>query len=265
MGEKLLKLYAFIFGRAAFYKFNHMVYHFGLRGMGVLNHYSGYLAGEEGWIREYIATKTNPIIIDVGANKGGYSQYILNLCPNATILAFEPHPQTFKMLCKTIQATNFKPFNLGAGDKAESLILYDYDAKEGSEHASLYKDVIQDLHSGKASTHPVDVVRLDDFLKNQNISNIDLLKIDTEGNEFNVLLGAKELLQSNGVQAIHFEFNEMNIVSKTTFKDFWGLLSSYTLYRLMPGGKLLEIKQYSAIDCEIFGYQNIIALLKKSS
>lgn len=265
MVEKLFKLYAYVFGRKVFYKFNHTLYHFGLRGMGVLNYYSGYLTGEEGWLRKYLFSKTAPVIIDVGANKGDYSRYILRLCPNAQIVAFEPHPSTFKLLVQSIQKQNFKPFNLGVSDKSESLFLYDYDSNEGSEHASLYRDVIQDLHSAKASPHPVEVVRLDNFLNDMKIDSIDLLKIDTEGNEFKVLLGAKEMLLSNRIQAIHFEFNEMNIVSKTTFKDFWGLLSNYTFYRLMPGGQLWEIKRYSPIDCEIFGFQNIIALLKKSS
>ena len=98
----------------------------------------------------------------------------------------------------------------------------------------------------------------------QNVQVIDLLKIDTEGNEFNVLLGCKEFLKNRQVKAIHFEFNEMNIVSKVSFKDFWDLLSDYNFYRILPGGGLLPIKNYSPIMCEIYAFQNIVAILKES-
>jgi hypothetical protein len=54
----------------------------------------------------------------------------------------------------------------------------------------------------------------------------------------------------------------MNIVSKSTFKDFWDFLSGYNFYRLLPGGALLPIEDYSPILNEIYAFQNIIAILK---
>ena len=56
----------------------------------------------------------------------------------------------------------------------------------------------------------------------------------------------------------------MNVVSKSYFKNFWDLLPNYKFYRLLPGGKFLEIKSYSPLNCEIFAYQNIVAILKKN-
>lgn len=91
-----------------------------------------------------------------------------------------------------------------------------------------------------------------------------MLKIDTEGNEFKVLLGCLEALKEKRINAIHIEFNEMNIVSKVSFKDFWDLLSDYNFYRILPGGGLLPIKNYSPIMCEIYAFQNIVAILKES-
>jgi hypothetical protein len=54
----------------------------------------------------------------------------------------------------------------------------------------------------------------------------------------------------------------MNIISRVFFKDFFDVLPNYIFYRLLPGGKLLEIKEYSPLNCEIFAFQNIIAILK---
>ena len=49
---------------------------------------------------------------------------------------------------------------------------------------------------------------LDTFCKENNISHIDLLKIDAEGNEENILLGAKELLKENKYHSIYVEIAE---------------------------------------------------------
>ena len=58
-------------------------------------------------------------------------------------------------------------------------------------------------------------------------------------------------------------YSKMNIVSHSTFKDFWDLLSkNYKLYRIVNSNFLIEIKKYHPLRNEIYGYQNIIAKLK---
>ena len=88
-----------------------------------------------------------------------------------------------------------------------------------------------------------------------------MLKIDTEGHEFAVLRGASNLLKTGRIDVIHFEFNEMNVVSRVFFKDIWDFLPNYDFYRMLPDG-LAQIKNYSPVFCEIFAYQNIVAKLK---
>jgi hypothetical protein len=73
-------------------------------------------------------------------------------------------------------------------------------------------------------------------------------------------MGARQLLRDGKINAVQFEFNEMNIISRSTFKDFWDLLNGFDFYRLLPAGKLLPIKKYSPAICEIYAYQNIIAI-----
>jgi len=71
------------------------------------------------------------------------------------------------------------------------------------------------------------------------------------------------LLEEGKINAIHFGFNEMNITSKTTFKDFGELLNGkYNFYRILPYGNLLPIRNCSPISCEINHYQNIVCLKK---
>ena len=90
---------------------------------------------------------------------------------------------------------------------------------------------------------------------------IGLLKIDTEGHEFEVLKGAENLLKAGKIEMIHLEFNEMNVFSRVFFKDIWDYLPNYDLYRMLPDG-LVHIKNYSPVFCEIFAYQNLVAKLR---
>lgn len=262
MQETLYRIYAFLFAKRYLIKFNKLLYHLSLRGLGILNYQNEYLMGESKWLKDYLKNKKSVTVVDVGANIGKYSQAVLKINNSVNLIAFEPHPKSFEILKNNIQSPNFKPFNFAVGNNNEKLTLYDYDDDEGSEHASLYKEVIEDLHKGHSAAQEISVIKLDDFLKEKKIEFIDLLKIDTEGNELNVLLGAQKYLLNHKIKAIHFEFNAMNVVSKSFFKNFWDLMPNYNFYRLLPGGKFLEIKNYSTIYCEIFAYQNLVAVLK---
>lgn len=259
----IYKLYAYVFGKRVFNKFNKFIYNLSLRGLGILNYQGDYLIGEKLWLKKYLTGKNNPVVIDVGANIGEYSLDVFDFNISSFVVAFEPHPKTYKKLICNIKHNNFKAYNKGVSNIDGVLELYDYENRDGSAHASLYKEVITDLHHGASISHQVKVVGLDSILLKENIDIVDLLKIDTEGNEFNVLLGIDGYIKKNKVKAIHFEFNEMNIISKVSFKNIWDLLSErYKIYRILAGGELLEIRKYSPIYCEIYAFQNIIALLK---
>ena len=140
-------------------------------------------------------------------------------------------------------------------------MLYDYASDDGSQHASLYRDVIEGLRESVSTHHAVSIVSLDDFIGNRALAPVDLLKIDVEGNELEVLRGARQSLQKGTIQAIQFEFNEMNLVSRVFFKDFLDMLRGYRLFRLLPRG-MLPVQPYHPVLHELFGYQNIVAFRK---
>ena len=48
----------------------------------------------------------------------------------------------------------------------------------------------------------------------------EFIKIDVKGNEFEVLKGARNLIQEHQLQYILLEFNEIHIASKVFFKGF---------------------------------------------
>lgn len=232
-----------------------------LRGMGVLNFETGKISGEEFFIKAHLSEIHDYVIFDVGANVGSYSKLLRSINPKAQIYAFEPHPVTFKELYKNTNALNIRTNNVAVGASIGKLKLYDYADNDGSSHASLYKAVIEDIHKAKSTEYEIDVITLDNFIKENNIDRVSLLKIDTEGHELEVLKGFEVFIREGKVNLIHFEFNEMNVVSRVFFKDFWDFLPEYDLYRMLPNG-LVPIKNYNPVFCEVFAYQNIVAILK---
>ncbi|SMH41396.1 FkbM family methyltransferase [Azospirillum agricola] len=238
-------------------------YYKSLNGVGILNYRNMQESGEEHFIRANMTKLQSPVIFDVGANSGIYSKTLLEFCPSASIFAFEPHPINFKNLTDNGDP-RIRAFNIGAGAVDEVAEFYDYQNEDGSEHASLYKGVIEDIHQRPSVCHRVPIRRLDGVAAELGVSRIHFLKIDTEGHELEVLRGAEGLIRSNAVDIIQFEFNETNVVSRVFFKDFWDFLPNYKFHRLLPKGAL-HISQYSATFCEVFAYQNYVCVRKDSS
>lgn len=262
MFKIILVVYQFLFARKVFNKFNKGLYYLSLRGLGILNYKNYKLSGERAFIESYFSTIKKGIVLDIGANIGNYSKHILKISPDIQIYAFEPHPITYKKLIISVKSNSFHPFNLAVGSKNGKLQLYDYEDQDGSSHASIYKEVIEDIHKAKAIKHEIEIIKLDNFLQEHSINRIDLLKIDTEGNELDILKGLGNWIPEGKIKAIHFEFNEMNVISRIFFKDFWDILPNYNFYRMVQDG-LLPIKQYNPINCEIYAFQNIVALIKE--
>jgi FkbM family methyltransferase len=256
----LYDFYAFLFSRTYFYRINRGLHHASLRGLGVLNHKNDVVSGERQFIRSFLSLSDVPTVVDVGANVGDYSSAVLETNKRARVFAFEPHPETYKRLSSRMSSLeNFFAINSACGSVPGNFTLYDHAGGSGTEHASLHRGVIERVHKGESIQHVVDVTTLDKFAAEQGINIIHLLKIDTEGNELEVLKGAAGLLREGRIRAIQFEFNEMNIVSRVFFKDFCEVIPNYRFYRMLRNG-LGVLDPYSPLSCEVFAYQNIVAL-----
>jgi FkbM family methyltransferase len=258
----LLKLYRFLFASSKFYKLNLLLFHMSLRGIGVLNYESSKVSGEDYLINELLprlVKSGTPTFFDVGANTGDYTRLLSNRFPNAFIHSFEPHPKNFLYL-NALNLPNITTYNIAIGENREKRMLYDRIDIDGSPHASVYEDVISDIHHQESRATHIQVETVEDITRNKAIGYIDFLKIDTEGHELAVLKGAYNLLENQAIGCIHIEFNEMNIVSKVFFRDFRKLLPNYVFYRLLPHSLILL--DDTPVMTEIFAYQNILAVQK---
>lgn len=259
--DKVINYYARIFGRPRFFKLNFLLFRLGLSGMGVLNFHNHKVSGESNF-KKFVLEKYNPkVIFDVGCNEGKYLSSFLN--SNILVHCFEPHPITYKKLTQNFGNHDNLIFNnIGLSNQKEETIIYDYADADGSSHASLFKENITRVQKRSTTETKVVMDTLDDYVQEHSIKSIDLLKIDTEGNEIFVLEGAKSSLKNGKINLIQFEFGDLNISSRTFFIDFMKKLENFNLYRLLPHGFLPLDYTKNAIVYELFAFQNIVAIRK---
>lgn len=122
------------------------------------------------------------VVFDVGGNIGITAVIMSYRYPSATVYTFEPEPDNFYILKKNIQGiSNIKAFNFGLASTSGRLDL---------------RFPQDDLNSGMFSFYDwgttdksisVEVVSVSDFMKTESIDRIDVVKIDTEGAEYDIL------------------------------------------------------------------------------
>lgn len=234
-------------------------------GVGLSNNFAE--SGEKFLINKVLPNvldkvKKEMVMFDVGANAGDYSEILSRCFLKAQIHAFEPNPNTFKNLEKKFkERKNVHTNNFGFGAIREKTNIYYYDTDKTTGHASINRKVFELHKRTDIDFSQINIETIDEYSKTQNIHYIDFMKIDTEGFEYNVLLGAKEMLKAGRIGFIQFEFNEMNISNRIFLKDFFDLLPDYEFYRLKKNS-LFPLKEYSSKD-EVFIIQNLFAVNKQ--
>lgn len=257
------RLAPYILSRRFFARVNKVLFTIGLHGMGVGNWRDQ--RSERLFLKRLARILSQEaMILDVGANVGDYARMVRRYFPNARLLAFEPHPGNFQRLARVAAADGFEAINVACGEKPGTDTLYDYAETQGSRHASLFRDAIEEVHharsKGRSQAIDIEVVTLDSILRQRNIGIVDFLKIDVEGYEMSVLRGAEEFVANGRIRVIQFEFTELNIYSKLFFRDFKQFLENYKIYRILYDGSLLDVTDSLPLYVELFFYQNLVAI-----
>lgn len=129
--------------------------------------------------------KDNDIVLDIGSNVGLYT-ILLNKYKNCSTYSFEPIKYTFDLLNKNLKINNLntKIYNIGLSDKNKVENFY-FNRKE------IGSSSMRDLREDRENTEIVKcyIRKLDDFVAEEKIANIDFIKIDVEGAELFAMRG----------------------------------------------------------------------------
>jgi FkbM family methyltransferase len=162
----------------------------------------------------YRRGRESRIIFDVGANKGQSITFFTKLFPSAEIHAFEPSALIFEKLVGKKFSSKIHLNNVGLSEKEGTFEFYECALDETStfdkpNFQSKYLKTKSKFLLLKQSDLFVKttakVLTLDTYMQINQLTYIDILKIDVEGHELKVLKGAEIALRSKKIRSIQFE------------------------------------------------------------
>ena len=158
------------------------------------------------------------VVIDVGTHKGETIDFFLDNFNVKQIYCCEPNSEIFSLLGKKrkYKKDKIKLYNCGLGQLSEKKnlnILRDSSSStfkafnENSNYFKRKKRILSYFSNSNeyiARKELVKILKTSDFINQNLIQNIDILKIDTEGYEYNVLKGLNND-QFKFIKYIYFE------------------------------------------------------------
>jgi len=170
-------------------------------------------------------------IIDIGAHKGETIDLFLKNFNIEKIYSFEPNKNLFNTLIKKKYNSNkVKLLNLGVGKKPENKELNIFkdtssstlnDINENTEYFKRKKKIMTFFFPNEnflKEKQMVEICNLSEFINQEKIKKIDILKIDTEGYEFNIISGISNLDFKN-IKFIYFE-HHYDLMIKKDYKFY---------------------------------------------
>lgn len=168
--------------------------------------------------------KARPLVfMDVGANLGDWCQRLIDTMGKGTpcpfvVHAFEPAPGQRERLAARLQ-----------GDVAKGRVFVD--SRGVADRPGRASFIVTGEVTGNSSlrstpdhrdagrTIEVEIATLDEVCTEASYDSIDFVKVDTEGNDFNVILGARSLFDRESIGVLQFEYNQCWIAFEKRLLD----------------------------------------------
>lgn len=197
-------------------------------GWGISN--DPELNGEAKWLRTVVDRLR--YIVDVGANKGEWTDLVLQSKRVDGALLFEPALSASERLQRRFSAyPQVEVIEAAAGSTPGVMSFFD----EGN--AGETSSLVQGF-SHNATSRKVRVTTVDAEVESRAWPCVDFLKIDAEGYDFHVLEGARQLFENRKVAYGQFEYNSPWRLSGTTltFAISWLGSLGYQCFLLKADG-----------------------------
>jgi FkbM family methyltransferase len=155
----------------------------------------------ESEVFSFFIPQPNDVVIDVGANIGYFTIYASRkIGKDGLVIALEPMDEAYDCLIKNLRLNridNVKPFKLALWSSETTLRLYRTKGYFTSaiSKVDVLKKLIQQKKLKLIKEYEIKTIKLDDLIKNINLSKVDWIKIDVDGSEYEVILGSMKTLK----------------------------------------------------------------------
>jgi FkbM family methyltransferase len=222
-----------------------------------------YIHGYFDW-RNIILTKTilkfkKGCVVEVGANIGTETISFSDICLD-NVYAFEPYEQNYSEIINQKQKnkrTNLFVFKKAASDFVGQA-QFNIPSIDSSGSGSIVS-INEKLSKDKVT---VEVTTLDEELK--NVDDFSTIVIDVEGNEYNVLKGAKNIIK-NHKPFIILEVNKklLNATKNNEFVEMYNFINSfeYEMFHI----KKIGLEKVNVNNFKKFENKNCVCIPKEYS
>lgn len=165
---------------------------------------------------------SDPIVFDIGSNKGDWASILAGNVKE--IHLFEPNEILLHYsMVRFDRLTNVDYHNVAVFSKRGERDFFFFENYNNGLSSLYYNQFWKD--QGLPMKEGICfAIRLDDFWKGDVI---DIVKIDVEGADFDVLLGAERLLKEKKIKFIQIEYSKHYEVAGYTFQNVIDLVTSY--------------------------------------
>lgn len=209
----------------------------------------------------YFAARSGeaPVILDVGANLGAWARPLGEAIASAGVegaklVAFEPGPGQRERLEVNLNGTpgfadvTILPYAVGAENGTGDFAL----TGEATGSSGLVTETGEAPQGTAAEIVSVEIRTLDSLLDELGLAQVDYVKVDTEGNDPNVLYGAVEALRAGRIGAMQFEYNYLWLNNRFALAQIFRFAEDldYRIGKIVPGG----VELYDAWHFELDRY-----------
>lgn len=169
-------------------------------------------------LRDFLGEITkDDVVYDIGANTGLYSLFAAKECTDGEVIAFEPYPPNVDVLRKDIDRNRFSNIQVKDVALSDSVGKIQFNQPEQST-IGYGSSSISSRESG--SSVDVSTTTGDNLIRNGEIPEPDVMKIDVEGAESLVIDGLETTLSSSNCRLVYCEVHLPGIDHRPSVEDF---------------------------------------------
>ena len=190
-----------------------------------------------------LASTSIHTVIDGGGYHGDVALQLAEMFPNATVYSFEPSATSFSILTANVKGNSrIIPVRngLSSAKKRATLFVNAQDSTNSLSPVGEGGRTYQSWQTANVGSEEVNLVTLDAWAAENNVNDIDLLKLDLQGHELHALRGAEQTLKSK-VKLIYTEVEFVRVYEENCLMfEMEGYLRSldfelFQLYNITSG------------------------------